>query len=88
MYPGAGTSSWIKLSPQRGAQDPIGCTSTWCSFGCDAVNNFRTIPFNDGGSVLQGVEDIGELQHHHTRAMQLAIGDGFLISLISDCINE
>lgn len=47
MWAGAGTSSWIKLSSQRGAQTPDGCTSTWCSFGCDAINNFRTLPFTD-----------------------------------------
>jgi hypothetical protein len=45
MNAGAGASSWVKLSSQRGVQKPIGCTSTWCSFGCDATNNFFTLPF-------------------------------------------
>jgi len=47
MYPGEGTSSWLKLSAQRGAQYPDGCTSEWCSYGCDETNNFPTLPFQD-----------------------------------------
>ncbi|MDB5841731.1 MAG: hypothetical protein JWQ23_3683 [Herminiimonas sp.] len=47
MWAGRGASSWIKLSSQRGVQTPTGCTSTWCSFGCDTYNNYVTIPFQD-----------------------------------------
>jgi len=47
MVAGQGTSSWIKLSSQRGVQQPMGCTSTWCSFGCGTTNNFKTLPFSD-----------------------------------------
>lgn len=47
MTSGAGASSWLKLSAQRGRQVPSGCLTTWCSFGCDASNNYFTIPFSD-----------------------------------------
>lgn len=47
MTSGPSATSWVKLSAQRGAQSPYGCTSTWCSFGCSDVNNFFTIPFQD-----------------------------------------
>lgn len=48
MWAGGGTSSWIKLSSQRGRQIPFGCTSTWCSFGCqEDPNNLKTLPFTD-----------------------------------------
>lgn len=47
MVAGGGTASWIKLSSQRGVQVPMGCTSTWCSFGCNTLNNFQTLPFQD-----------------------------------------
>lgn len=47
MTNGGGVSSWVKLSAQRGRQVPSGCASTWCSFGCDANNNYFTIPFTD-----------------------------------------
>lgn len=47
MTSGPGASSWVKLSAQRGAQQPTGCTSTWCSFACSDINNFKTIPFTD-----------------------------------------
>ena len=47
MTSGPSASSWVKLSAQRGAQQPTGCTSTWCSFGCSDTNNFKTIPFTD-----------------------------------------
>ena len=47
MTNGGGSSSWVKLSSQRGRQVPFGCAGTWCSFGCDVDNNYRTIPFQD-----------------------------------------
>jgi len=47
MTSGGGTSSWLKLSAQRGKQWPVGYTGTWNSFGCrQAPNNVKTIPFN------------------------------------------
>lgn len=51
MYEGGGTSSWIKLSSQRGRRDPQWCLSAYCSFGCDGTNNKRTIPFQSHFSV-------------------------------------
>lgn len=47
MTNGGGNSSWLKLSSQRGRQWPTGCTTTWCSYGCSANNNYFTIPFTD-----------------------------------------
>lgn len=48
MTAGGGDSSWVKLSAQRGRQVPAGCTSVWCSYGCEMPNNnYRTIPFQD-----------------------------------------
>lgn len=43
---GAGSSSWVKLSSQRGLRLPSSCFTTWCSFGCDTRNNYRTVPFS------------------------------------------
>lgn len=47
MTNGGGASSWLKLSAQRGRQVPSGCLTTWCSYGCNANNNYFTIPFTD-----------------------------------------
>lgn len=54
MTNGGGNSSWIKLSAQRGRQWPVGCVTTYCSFGCSANNNYFTIPFNDSGFTVPG----------------------------------
>jgi hypothetical protein len=51
FWAGAGNSSWLKLSSQRGVQYPAGCTDTFCSFGCNAPNNWQTLPFSDHFSV-------------------------------------
>ena len=45
MTSGAGSSSWIKTSSQRGARIPDWCQSTACSFGCSTNNNYVTLPF-------------------------------------------
>ncbi|WP_152525052.1 hypothetical protein [Marinobacter sp. C1S70] len=38
----------VKLMSQRGRRVPSGCYTTFCSFGCDNANNYRTVPFSDG----------------------------------------
>jgi hypothetical protein len=38
----------VKLMSQRGRRVPSGCYTTFCSFGCDNGNNYRTVPFGDG----------------------------------------
>ncbi len=47
MTPGGGSSSWVKLSSQRGIRVPVWCYSTYCSFGCTGTNNVPVIPFTD-----------------------------------------
>jgi len=47
MTSGAGSSSWIKLSSQRGRRVSSYCYSTNCSFGCSTTSNIWTIPFSD-----------------------------------------
>lgn len=47
MTSGGGSSSWLKLSAQRGKQWPTGWLGTNYSFGCaQAANNVKTMPFN------------------------------------------
>lgn len=51
MVPGVGTSSWYKVSAQRGRRVPSSCYSTYCSFGCDTqVNNLKILPFGAGNA--------------------------------------
>lgn len=45
MISGAGSSSWAKLSSQRGRRVPSNCYTTWCSFGCDNNSNIPTLSF-------------------------------------------
>lgn len=47
MTSGGGSSSWLKLSAQRGKQWPIGWYGANYSYGCrQAANNVKTMPFN------------------------------------------
>lgn len=45
MTNGAGNSSLVKLSSQRGLRVPFLCYDALCSFGCTTFNNYRTVPF-------------------------------------------
>lgn len=45
---GGGASSLVKLSSQRGLRVPNTCYSTYCSFGCDSDNNYKTVSFQSG----------------------------------------
>lgn len=47
MTDGGGTSSWTKLSSQRGRRWPDWCFGTNCSYGCDNTSNFITVPFRN-----------------------------------------
>ena len=46
MVSGSVPTGWLKLSAQRGRRVPSACNTTWCSFGCEGINNVRTMPFN------------------------------------------
>jgi len=50
MTSGAGNSSLVKLSSQRGLRVPFFCYTTLCSFGCTTFSNYFTVPFQAGFS--------------------------------------
>jgi len=47
MAAGGGDSSKLKLQAHRGLRWPDFCFSTNCSYGCNAQNNYRLVPFSD-----------------------------------------